>query len=64
VGDNSFTLKGAGLGLAWQPATRVELSLIAARKLGRNPVAEPLTGKDSDGRSSRFRVWAFAIFRF
>jgi hemolysin activation/secretion protein len=64
VGDNSFTLKGAGLGLAWQPASRVELSLIAARKLGHNPVADPLTGNDSDGRSSRFRVWAFAIFRF
>ncbi|CAN7501161.1 hypothetical protein LJR289_003416 [Pseudoduganella sp. LjRoot289] len=64
LGDNDFMLKGLGLGVVWVPASRIELSLIAARKLGHNPVADPLTGHDSDGRSSRFRVWAFASYRF
>ncbi|MES2257233.1 MAG: ShlB/FhaC/HecB family hemolysin secretion/activation protein [Pseudomonadota bacterium] len=63
VGDNNFALKGIGLGLTWNMPSRIELSLIGARKLGSNPLADPL-GNDSDGRSSRYRFWGFATYRF
>ena len=63
-GRNEVQLKGAGAGLAWNPGPRVELSLIGAAKVGRNPLADPLTGTDSDGRSRRYRLWSFATVRF
>jgi hemolysin activation/secretion protein len=63
-GRNQVQLKGAGAGAVWNPWPRVELSLIGAVKVGRNPLADPVTGNDSDGRSRRYRIWSFATVRF
>lgn len=64
TGENSFSLKGVGAGLVWKPLSELELSLIAAYKIGSNPQANPNTGNDSDGRSDRYRIWAFANYHF
>jgi hemolysin activation/secretion protein len=64
TGRNRVQLKGVGAGVVWNPHQRVELSLIGAAKVGRNPLADPLTGNDSDGRSRRYRLWSFATVRF
>lgn len=64
TGRNTVQLKGIGAGVVWNPVPRVELSLIGAAKVGRNPLADPATGNDSDGRSRRFRLWSFATIRF
>jgi len=63
-GRNQVQLKGIGAGIVWNPAPRFELSLIGAAKVGRNPLADPVTGNDSDGRSRRYRIWSFATVRF
>jgi len=64
TGQNQVRLKGLGAGIVWNPAPRFELSLISAAKVGRNPLADPVTGNDSDGRSRRLRLWSFATVRF
>ena len=64
TGRNQVQLKGAGAGLVWNPNPRTELSLIGAAKIGRNPLADPVTGHDSDGRARRLRLWSFATVRF
>ena len=64
TGRNQVRLKGAGAGIVWNPGPRVELSLIGAAKVGRNPLADPVTGNDSDGRARRYRLWSFATVRF
>lgn len=64
TGANRFQLKGAGIGVAWTPGPRFELSLIGAFKVGRNPLANPVTGNDSDGRANRYRIWSFGTVRF
>lgn len=64
TGRNTVQLKGIGAGLVWNPVPRVELSLVGAVKVGRNPLADPVTRDDSDGRSRRFRLWSFATVRF
>ena len=63
-GKNQVQLKGVGAGVVWNPGPRFELSLIGAAKVGRNPLADPVTGNDSDGRSRRYRLWSFATVRF
>jgi hemolysin activation/secretion protein len=64
TGRNNAQLKGIGAGIVWNPGPRFELSLIGAAKVGHNPLADPLTGNDSDGRSRRYRIWSFATVRF
>lgn len=64
TGRNQVQLKGIGAGVVWNPHPRVELSLVGAAKVGRNPLADPVTRQDSDGRSSRYRLWSFATVRF
>jgi hemolysin activation/secretion protein len=64
TGRNRVQLKGTGVGVAWAAHRRVELSLIGAAKVGRNPLADPVTGNDSDGRSRRYRIWSFATVRY
>jgi hemolysin activation/secretion protein len=54
---NRVTLKGVGLGANWSPAPRISLRVQVARRLGANPLAQPLTGLDSDGSHSLFRTW-------
>ncbi len=54
---NRVTLKGVGLGANWSPAPRISLRVQVARRLGANPLAQPLTGVDSDGSHALWRSW-------
>jgi hemolysin activation/secretion protein len=54
---NRVTLKGVGLGANWSPAPRISLRVQVARRVGVNPLAQSITGADSDGSHSLFRTW-------
>jgi hemolysin activation/secretion protein len=54
---NRVTLKGVGLGANWSPAPRISLRVQVARRLGANPLAQPITGVDSDGTHALWRSW-------
>jgi hemolysin activation/secretion protein len=64
TGENDFSLKGLGVGIVWKASPQLEMSLIGAYKVGTNPQANPVTGNDSDGRSDRYRLWAFVSHHF
>jgi hypothetical protein len=43
---------------------RSNIALLWARKSGRNPLRDPITGSDSDGTSDRSRVFVSASVKF
>lgn len=51
-----YSLKGAGLGTTWA-AEGWTARVTYARRIGRNPNANPNNGKDNDGSLSKDRVW-------
>jgi hemolysin activation/secretion protein len=54
---NDITLKGAGLGLNWNPSANFGLRAQVARRIGSNPLANVNTGRDSDGSFVLTRPW-------
>jgi len=54
---NSASLAGAGVGAALRLPQGAELRLNWARKIGSNPLRNPLTGNDADGREDDHRFW-------
>jgi hemolysin activation/secretion protein len=54
---NDVTLKGAGLGLNWNPSASFGLRAQVARRIGANPLANMNTGRDSDGSYTLVRPW-------
>jgi hemolysin activation/secretion protein len=54
---NDITLKGAGLGLNWNPSANFGLRAQVARRIGANPLANVNTGRDSDGSYTLVRPW-------
>jgi hemolysin activation/secretion protein len=54
---NDITLKGAGLGLNWNPSANFGVRAQVARRIGVNPLANVNTGRDSDGSLSLVRPW-------
>jgi hemolysin activation/secretion protein len=54
---NDITLKGAGLGLNWNPSANFGLRAQVARRIGVNPLANVNTGRDSDGSLTLVRPW-------
>lgn len=58
---NSGTLKGAGLGVSWTQAGNFMVKAVWARRIGDNPFANPLNGKDQDGSLDKDRFWLTAI---
>lgn len=60
---NDFTLKGAGLSLAWQSGNGTSLKATYARRLGNNP-NPTATGNDQDGSLLENRFWLAASLPF
>lgn len=58
---NTGTLKGAGLSIGWGQPGSFSLRATWARRIGDNPFANPLNGKDQDGSLDKDRVWLTAI---
>lgn len=64
VGPNSYTLKGYGVSVAWQPEKNIDLKATLARRIGESPIASPATGMDGDGTKKINRVWVSASISF
>lgn len=64
VGPNSFTLKGYGVSIAWQPEKNMDLKATLARRIGESPIASPSTGMDGDGTKKINRLWVSASISF
>jgi len=60
---NDYSLKGAGLALAWQSARGPSLRAVWAHRIGSNPNATA-SGNDQDGSLIRNRVWVTASLPF
>lgn len=60
---NGFTLKGAGLSLAWVSAGGATLKASLARRVGSNP-NPTAAGRDQDGSLERNRLWLQASLPF
>lgn len=63
VGLNAYTLKGAGLSLAWQSDFGLSLKATWARRIGDNP-NPTATGNDQDGTLKKDRIWLNAAMAF
>lgn len=61
---NTGSFRGAGLGLSWSLPAGVSVKAIWARRIGANPFANPLNGKDQDGTLTKDRFWLTAIKAF
>lgn len=62
-GLNSYTLKGAGLSLAWQSDFGLNLKATWAHRIGDNP-NPTATGNDQDGTLKEDRIWLNAAMAF
>lgn len=60
---NGYSLKGAGLGLAWTAPSRLNLKAVWARRIGSNPNPN-LNGSDQDGSLRKNRFWLQATMPF
>ena len=60
---NDYSLKGAGLALAWQSSVGLNLKATWARRIGDNPNPTS-TGNDQDGSLVKDRVWLTASVAF
>lgn len=58
---NTGTLKGAGLSISWGQSGNFSLRATWAHRIGDNPFANPLNGKDQDGSLDKDRFWLTAI---
>lgn len=60
---NSYSLKGHGLSLGWQPGLGFELQATWARRDGNNPNPS-LSGRDQEGSLDKNRMWLTANLVF
>lgn len=58
---NTGTLKGAGMSISWGQPGNFSLRATWAHRIGDNPFANPLNGKDQDGSLDKDRFWLTAI---
>jgi len=61
---NDASLKGFGVGLNWIPSPNLTLRTTLAHRIGDNPLASPLNGKDGDGSLSLNRWWVSLLKLF
>ena len=61
---NSYHLHGYGLGVKVSQQGKYDVSLTWARRIGKNPARNPMTGDDSDGSLDRNRFWFSAVYYF
>ena len=62
-GPSSYTLKGAGLALAWQAQFGLNVKATWAHRIGDNP-NPTIAGNDQDGSLHKNRFWLQAIMPF
>jgi hemolysin activation/secretion protein len=62
--ENRITLKSAGLALSQNWGAKWVARAHVGWQVGDNPLQDPRTGADSDGRSSPYRAWIQAIRYF
>jgi hemolysin activation/secretion protein len=62
--QNRVHLAGAGFGLNWARPGDFNLRATIARRLGSNPLANPVTGADTDGSHETLRLWLVASKAF
>ena len=55
--SSDISLKGAGLGLNWNPNANFGLRAQVARRIGLNPLGNTNSGRDSDGSAVLTRPW-------
>lgn len=61
--SDDYSLKGAGLSLAWQSVMGANIKATWARRIGDNP-NPTATGKDQDGSLNRNRFWLTGSMQF
>jgi hemolysin activation/secretion protein len=61
---NNYDINGTGFSLVWSPTNSTEMAIMPAWKLKKNAGADTTTGADSDGRTSKARLWLFATHQF
>ena len=61
---NKVTLRGAGLGIGWSQPGKFGLRAVWARRIGTNPLQNPLSGRDGDGSLDLNRLWLTAVAYF
>lgn len=63
-GSPSYSLKGAGVAVAWQAGSDLNLSATLARRVGINPNPNTTTGNDQDGSLTKNRFWLAATLSY
>ena len=63
TGPNGYSLKGAGLSLAWQTELGPTFRAIWSHRIGDNP-NPTTTGQDQDGSLFKDRLWLSAAMSF
>lgn len=61
---NDQVMKGTGLAVSWAARNGATVRLTLAHRIGNNPNANPITGKDQDGTLDLNRVWVQASLPF
>lgn len=61
---NTYSLSGYGFGISASKSENFNINLTLARRIGKNPGRNALTGKDSDGSLDKLRIWLFVNMRF
>jgi hemolysin activation/secretion protein len=64
IAPNSYSLKGYGASVAWQPEKNIDIKATVARRIGVSPIASASTGMDGDGTKKINRVWVSASIAF
>jgi hemolysin activation/secretion protein len=60
---NRYSLDGGGAAVAWAGFRGIEVRGTAAMRAGRNPGADPVTGRDNDGSSRDPQLWLTVQWR-
>jgi hemolysin activation/secretion protein len=61
----SHTLKGYGVAADWvYPQEKLTARITVARRIGDNPLRDPVTGNDSDGTRDLYPVWINVVKHF
>ncbi|MES9855540.1 MAG: ShlB/FhaC/HecB family hemolysin secretion/activation protein [Sedimenticola sp.] len=61
---NSYNLHGYGIGIKVTQQNSYDISLTWARRTGKNPARDAVTGNDADGSRDLDRFWITALYNF
>ncbi|WNO07825.1 ShlB/FhaC/HecB family hemolysin secretion/activation protein [Teredinibacter sp. KSP-S5-2] len=55
--EDSHSLNGLGMSLAWTHSSNFSATIDIARRIGNNPLKDPVTGNDSNGSKTLWPIW-------